>query len=294
MRGAALLLPVGRAAAVARRAPASARLVPISASPLWRPLASSALLRQASARGPSEDSYEFPEDAPPRLARTSKDVASGLVAEVIADRSSRAEASQTRTLAVLVENSPGVLAKIVGLLSARGFNISSLTVSQTNIPDLSRITVILADAPDAKALQAVKVLNDVVSVWATVDFQGTDSLQRELVMVKVAMTRDALAAGRRPSYEVLLASQSHRAAVRDIGDLFGAEVVDVGSSHVVFQLTSWSRRIDAFIRMLEPFGVIEVARSGVVAMIRLPVAGGPTERLHTPTAAPDASELPPG
>ena len=241
---------------------------------------------------------EYPEDAPPPL-RTSKDAATGLVAEAIADKTYRADAPQMRTLAVLVDNSSGVLAKIVGLLSARGFNINSLTVSPTNIPDLSRITVILSDVPDSKAQQALKQLSDVVSVWAVVDFHGTDSLQRELVMVKVAMTRqgrdDALAAVvRRPSYEALLASQPHRAAVRDIGDLFGAEVVDVGSSHVVFQLTSWSRRIDAFIRMLEPFGVIEVARSGVVAMIRLPVAGGPTERLHMPTAAPDASELPPG
>lgn len=98
------------------------------------------------------------------------------------------------------------------------------------------------------------------------------------------------------SYSELLNAQTHRAAVRDVGALFGAEVVDVGSRHIVFQLTSWSRRIDAFIRMLEPWGVIEVARSGVVAMLRSPVSGAEVDRIRTPSpaSAPDASALPPG
>jgi acetolactate synthase small subunit len=92
-----------------------------------------------------------------------------------------------------------------------------------------------------------------------------------------------------------LGSQPHKAAVRDLGQLFGAEVVDVGTRHIVFQLTSWSRRIDAFIRMLEPFGIIEVARSGVVAMLRSPVAGSLADKLRTPSAAKmDDSQLPPG
>jgi acetolactate synthase small subunit len=100
----------------------------------------------------------------------------------------------------------------------------------------------------------------------------------------------------RPSYQELLAAQSHKASVRDLGQLFGAEVVDVGSRHITFQLTSWSRRIDAFIRMLEPWGIIEVARSGVVAMLRSPVSGTRSEQIRTPSAvaAPDASQLPPG
>jgi acetolactate synthase I/III small subunit len=87
------------------------------------------------------------------------------------------------------------------------------------------------------------------------------------------------------------------AAVRDIGQLFGAEVVDVGSRHIIFQLTSWSRRIDAFVRMLEPWGIIEVARSGVVALLRSPVAGSLADQIRTPKEAnntPDASQLPPG
>ena len=105
-------------------------------------------------------------------------------------------------------------------------------------------------------MQALKQLSDIVNVWAVVDYSGTNSLARELVMVKVAYLpntgdfRADASAKSRPSYKALLDAQPHRAAVRDIGELFGAEVVDVGSRHIVFQLTSWSRRIDAFIRMV--------------------------------------------
>jgi len=101
----------------------------------------------------------------------------------------------------------------------------------------------------------------------------------------------------RPTYRQLIDAQPHRAAVRDIGALFGAEVVDVGSRHVVLSLVSWSRRIDAFVRMLEPWGIIEVARSGVVAMLRSPVSGAEADAVAAPEAAggtADAAALPPG
>lgn len=198
-------------------------------------------------------------------------------------------------------------------------------------------------------LQALKQLSDIVNVWAVVDYSGTNSLARELVMCKVSYLpntgdfRTDASSRLRPTYRALLDAQPHRAAVRDIGELFGAEVVDVGTRHIVFQLTSWSRRIDAFIKMvrtasavglfvsnsphieqytsrhrsvmsslasilclswllvhelqLEPWGIIEVARSGVVAMLRSPVSGTESEPIQTPSqagAAPDATALPPG
>lgn len=211
----------------------------------------------------------------------------------------------THILAVLCDDESGVLSRVVGTLSARGFNIDSLTVSPTNIPDLSRMTIVMKGVSDPKIQQALKQLSDIVNVWACVNYTGTNSIARELVMVKVAYlgpTGDYKldAAQKAPvSYAALLSAQPHRAAVRDIGALFGAEVVDVGSRHITFQLTSWSRRIDAFIRMLEPWGIIEVARSGVVAMLRSPVSGTESDRIGTPKAqsgmsAAEAAALPPG
>ena len=236
-----------------------------------------------------------PETSPFRYSRPRPvDVVSNIVEAVQADTPDAG-----RVLAVLCDNEAGVLSRVVGTLSARGFNIDSLTVSPTNVPDLSRMTIVMKDIPDAKATQALKQLSDIVNVWAVVDYTGTNSLQRELVMVKVAylphtgnFRADASPKGR-PGYRALIDAQPHRAAVRDVGTLFGAEVVDVGSRHIVFQLTAWSRRIDAFITMLEPWGLIEVARSGVVAMLRSPVTGTEGEAVVTGGAV-DAASLPPG
>jgi len=256
----------------------------------------------------SEDAHDNPDSAPPlRAPRTLApiDVAESLVKGVRDDKKASAN-TRTHVMAVLVENESGVLSKISGLLSARGFNIESLTVSPTNIASLSRMTIVIRDVPNEnKAAQALKQLSDVVNVWAVVDYTGTNSLQRELVMVKVAYQVPPSEIGAtltrttgRPTYKELLAAQSHKLAVRDLGQLFGAEVVDVGSRHIVFQLTSWSRRVDAFIRMLEPWGIIEVARSGVVAMLRSPVAGSYEDKILIPASKvsniPDASQLPPG
>ena len=255
----------------------------------------------------SEDAYDNPDSAPPIRAPRALapiDVAESLVKGVRDDKKASAS-TRTHVMAVLVENESGVLSKISGLLSARGFNIESLTVSPTNISSLSRMTIVIRDVPNEnKAAQALKQLSDVVNVWAVVDYTGTNSLQRELVMVKVAYQVPPSEIGStltrstgRPTYKELLAAQSHKLAVRDLGQLFGAEVVDVGSRHIVFQLTSWSRRVDAFIRMLEPWGIIEVARSGVVAMLRSPVAGSYEDKILIPASKaniPDASQLPPG
>lgn len=250
----------------------------------------------------SEDAYDTPDGAPPvsRSRQRSMDVATSIAENVKADKEASEDAASLRhTMAVLVDNESGVLSRVSGLLSARGYNIDSLTVSPTNLPDMSRMTIVIRGVQPAKAAQALKQLEDLVNVWAAVDYTGTNSLQRELVMVKVGImppnlgSQHADPSQARPTYAELLAAQSHRAAVRDLGALFGAEVVDVGSRHIVFQLTSWSRRIDAFVKMLEPWGVIEVARSGVVAMLRSPVAGSLaiSERKKEEV---DVSALPPG
>ena len=263
---------------------------------------------------------------------------SRILAAVEEEAASAAVAARVCTIAILCDNESGVLSRVTGTLSARGFNIDSLTVSPTNIAALSRVTVVMSGVSEQKASQALKQLSDIVSVWAVVDYSGTNHLTRELVMVKVAYLPPPLAEV--PSavgYSTLIAAQPHRAAVRDVGTLFGAEVVDVGTHHITFQLTSWSklvwravpvgnkskglakeggsffvsllhsippppppspaclRRVEAFVASLQPFGIIETARSGVVAMLRSPVAG--TESIpmpHTTGSAADAAALPPG
>jgi len=133
------------------------------------PPPSSALPAGGDAEDASEDAHDHPELAPPlfssRRALQPIDVAENIVKGVREDRRAGAR-ERSHVLAVLVDNEAGVLSKISGLLSARGFNIESLTVSPTNVPDLSRMTVVIRDVPsEGKAAQALKQLSDVVNVW---------------------------------------------------------------------------------------------------------------------------------
>lgn len=189
----------------------SARTVRATFSAGSRTVASAA----AGGSDVSEDAYENPDAAPQTIPRRPKtgEVVSSIVEGVEADK---AHADMRHTLAVLVDNESGVLSKVSGMLSARGFNIDSLTVSPTNLPDLSRMTIVLKDVPSAGAAQALKQLADIPTVWAVVDYTATNCLQRELCMVKISympntgnFSRDA-AFNVRPSYRELLSAQSHR------------------------------------------------------------------------------------
>lgn len=165
------------------------------------------------------DHNDLPRDPGMRFTRPRPaEVVESIVESVSADVK-----DTTRVLAVLCDNEAGVLSRVAGTLSARGFNIDSLTVSPTNIPDLSRMTIVMKDVNDTKATQALKQLSDIVNVWAVVDYSGTNSLARELVMVKVSylphtgVFKTDASSRTRPSYKALLEAQPHRAAVRDIG-----------------------------------------------------------------------------
>ncbi len=207
---------------------------------------------------------------------------------------------EKNVFSVLVDNEPGVLAKITGLLSARGFNIDSLTVTSTLVPELSRMTIVMK-GPEKQMTQAKRQLEDVVNVWHVFDYTRHSVINRELALIKVRLfppelageDLDAAAAddfeegymstadvdaeaetvGPSKGYADLMSAHFHREAVMQQAKLFNAEVVDVGSEHMTLELSSWSRRIDAFIEMLRPFGIVESSRSGVVAMPRSPVAG---------------------
>ena len=151
--------------------------------------------------------------------------------------------SQRHTLSVLVENRPGVLARIAGLFARRAFNINSLSVSPTERPDISRVTV-TADVEDVPLEQIIKQLNKLLHVLKIVDLDPATTVERELVLIKVA------------------ADESNRSDVLEIVRLFRVRVVDVNPESLTIEATGAGGKIDALLGLLEHYGVTELVRSG--------------------------------
>jgi acetolactate synthase-1/3 small subunit len=153
------------------------------------------------------------------------------------------------TLSVLVENKPGILARTAGLFARRGFNIHSLAVGPTEHPDVSRMTVVV-DVEDLPLEQVTKQLNKLISVIKIVELEPTASVQRELLLVKVRAD---------------LQTRSH---VLETVQLFRAKVVDVAPDAVTIEVTGNPEKLEAFLKVLEPFGIRELVQSGLVAIGR--------------------------
>ncbi|MGJ6978943.1 acetolactate synthase small subunit [Aestuariimicrobium soli] len=155
----------------------------------------------------------------------------------------------SHTLSVLVHNKPGVLARIAGLFSRRGFNIESLTVGQTEKPELSRMTVV-AEVEDPLVLeQIVKQLNKLIEVHKVLELDEA-SVLRQLVLVKVRSDID------------------NRSKIVDTVNLFRGKAVDVSHESLTIEATGSHEKIQALLAMLEPFGVLEIVTSGHVALGR--------------------------
>src|SRR3954454_7722957 len=162
-----------------------------------------------------------------------------------------AEQVETHTLSVLVDNEPGVLARVIGLFSGRGYNIDSLTVSETeHQKHLSRITIVTRGTP--MVIEQIKnQLGRLVPIHRVVDMTTAGpSIQRELAMVKVAGTGE-------PRVEALR-----------LADAFRARVIDAGTTSFIFEITGASEKIEQFIALMLPLGLVEVSRTGVVAIAR--------------------------
>jgi len=153
------------------------------------------------------------------------------------------------TLSVLVENKPGVLARIASLFSRRGFNIDSLAVGPTEDDDVSRMTIVV-NVEDLPLEQVTKQLNKLINVIKIVELDPATSVQRELLLVKVAADR---------------ASRSH---ILETVQLFRAKVVDVAPDAVTVEATGNADKLEALLRVLEPFGIRELVQSGMVAVAR--------------------------
>jgi acetolactate synthase-1/3 small subunit len=153
-------------------------------------------------------------------------------------------------LSALVQNVPGVLAQISGMLASRGYNIESLAVGETEDPKMSRMTfVVIGD--DRLLEQVRKQLEKIVTVVKVSDISASDYVERDLMLIKV----------RAPS-------GGKRSEVRELVEIFRGRIVDVGGSEVMIEISGQEKKILAFIELMRPFGIVELVRTGRIAMVR--------------------------
>jgi acetolactate synthase-1/3 small subunit len=152
-------------------------------------------------------------------------------------------------LSLLVEDKPGLLTRVAGLFARRGYNINSLAVGTTEVEGLSRITLVI-DVADSPLEQVTKQLNKLINVLKIVELEPGQSVQREHMLVKVRI------------------DQSTRSQILEAVNLFRARVVDVAPDSLVIEVTGDTQKISALLKVLEPFGIKEIAQSGLLAMGR--------------------------
>ncbi|WP_405217716.1 acetolactate synthase small subunit [Agrococcus sp. Ld7] len=155
----------------------------------------------------------------------------------------------THVLSLLVEDKPGLLTRVAGLFARRGFNIDSLAVGRTEVPGLSRITVVV-DVDQLPLEQVTKQLNKLVNVVKIVELEPGQSVQREHLLIKVKV------------------DNSTRSQILEAATLFRARVVDVTTDALVIEVTGDSPKCQALLRLLEPYGIKEIAQSGLLAIGR--------------------------
>ncbi|KAK2070847.1 hypothetical protein P8C59_005312 [Phyllachora maydis] len=230
----------------------------------------------------------------------------------------------------LVQNEPGVLSRVSGILAARGFNIDSLVVCSTEVEDLSRMTIVLT-GQDGVVEQARRQLEDLVPVWAVLDYTNAALVQRELLLAKINIlgpeyfeellahhreitTGDAaLTEGNDPrdktleevahdfhpsrlvASEALRHKHTHLQNITYFAHQFGGKVLDISTNSCIVEISAKPSRIDSFLKLVAPLGILESARTGLMALPRSPLYG-PNEdsRVKDADEVVDASQLPPG
>ncbi|MGD9721833.1 MAG: acetolactate synthase small subunit [Pirellulales bacterium] len=153
-------------------------------------------------------------------------------------------------LSAVVQNVPGVLAHISGMLASRGYNIDSLAVGETENPDLSRMTFVVVG--DDNVLEQVrKQLEKVVTVVRVVDVSSKDFVERDLMLLKVRAPQGGC-----------------RSEIRELAEIFRGRIVDVATDEVIVEISGQERKIESFIDLMRPFGIVELVRTGRIAMVR--------------------------
>ncbi|MEW6105669.1 MAG: acetolactate synthase small subunit [Bacillota bacterium] len=154
-----------------------------------------------------------------------------------------------QTIVATVVNNPGVLARVAGLFSRRGFNIASIAVGVTEVETVSRMTIVV-DVDEATCEQVTKQLNKLVDVIRVRTLQDTDSVARELLLVKVAV------------------DPRNRSEILETVSIFRANIIDVSRTSMIVEMTGDEDKINAFINLIRPYGIKELARTGKLAMAR--------------------------
>lgn len=173
-------------------------------------------------------------------------------------------------LSAIVQNVPGVLAHVSGMLASRGYNIDSLAVGATENPNLSRMTFVVV-GDDTVLEQVRKQLQKIVTVVEVADISSQDYVERDLMLVKVHAPPGG-----------------PRTEVRELVDIFRGRIVDVGPSEVLIEISGQERKVEAFIELMRPFGIQELVRTGRIAMVR-----SATSRVnnHEAAAAVDTTDM---
>lgn len=182
--------------------------------------------------------------------------------------------SMLNTFVVYVENKPGVLTRVASLFRRRAFNIDSLTVGRTEKPEVSRMTIVV-DADRDQALRVEANLYKLVNVLSVDNITRQPSIVRDLALVKVAVTQEC------------------RTDVLELANVFRARVLDVARESLILELTGGEEKLDRFIEMLRPYGVLEMVRTGIVGMRRGGTPSGATinrEDEATVTEQPDGPD----
>ncbi|KAL8711577.1 MAG: hypothetical protein Q9220_003987 [cf. Caloplaca sp. 1 TL-2023] len=233
----------------------------------------------------------------------------------------------------LVQNEPGVLSRVSGILAARGFNIDSLVVCNTEVEDLSRMTIVLS-GQDGVVEQARRQLEDLVPVWAVLDYTAAPLVQRELLLAKISILgpeyfeelqshhreitgvdasrtegqqvegegsgqdteeyRDDYHPSRLAVSQALRHKHEHLEAITHLTHQFGGKVLDISTNNCIVEVSAKPVRIDSFMKLISPFGILESARTGLMALPRSPLYGANEELEKEASDLVDASSLPPG
>jgi acetolactate synthase-1/3 small subunit len=157
-------------------------------------------------------------------------------------------------LSALVQNQPGVLAHVSGMLASRNFNIDSLAVGETEDPQLSRMTFVVTG--DDRVLEQVrKQLEKIVTIVKVLDISSEDFVERDLMLIKINMPSD------------------RRVEILQIVEMFRGRIVDVGQSNLMVEISGREQKIEAFIELMRPYGILELARTGRIALVRGGKAG---------------------